>query len=87
VAIDLSDAMVECVGNIEVSNCIHSHAIRAGQRGAYCRPAVTREALVSVAHYCCDYAVEVYLSDTIVGGISDVQISAAVHSDGLGSMQ
>jgi len=76
---NFSDAIIACVGDIEIPSRIGGHSLGAIQRGVNRWTTITGESRLSITCYCCDEAQRSDFADTLCSPIADVQISFSIE--------
>ena len=85
--IDLADAVVVAIGDVEVALAVHRHGAGVVELCLSCRAAVPAEALLPRSRNGGDRPDGIDLADAVVGGICDVEVALAVHRHASGKVE
>src|ERR1039458_3052859 len=84
---NLADAAVAVVSNIQIAGDIESHADGVAYSGIVCRAAIPGIAGDPIASHSGDDAVNVHLADAIVDSVCNIQVADGIESETLGIIQ
>ena len=85
--IDLADAAVVAVGDVEVSGRIHRHPSWEVQTGADSGAAIAGEASNPIAGHGGNNPGSIDLADTVIISVGDVEVSGRIHRHPVGEVQ
>src|SRR6266446_5961292 len=78
-SIDLPNAVIGGVGDVEVAGLIHCYSEWSAQTGARSRGMVTGKASVPIARHRRNDPRSIYLADAIIESVGDVEVAGRIH--------